>query len=114
MVEKTSLTMEERLVTAFVSMIVAGLTIAVVGIGTFLRSGGSGPELESWGTFFRISGILCAAAGLLGFAVGPERMARHFGFLWGTEKPTTVQVAVLVTVVLGICGYALFGWPRWL
>ena len=105
--------MEERLVTAFVSTVVAALTIAVVGIGTFLRSG-SGPELESWGTFLRVSGMLCAAAGFLGFVVGPGLMARHFGFLWGTEEPTKIQTAAVVTVVLLICAYALFGWPTWL
>ena len=105
--------MEERLVTAFVSTVVAALTITIVGIGTFLRSG-SGPGLESWGTFLRISGMLCAGAGLFGFVVGPERMARHFGFLWGTEEPTRAQTAVLVTVVLLICAYTLFGWPTWL
>ena len=108
MVEKPTLTMEERLVTAFVSTVVAALTVVVVTIGAFLR----GPmDLESWEPFFWIAGFLCVTAGVLGFVVGPERMAHHFGFLWGTEQPTTTQVAVAVTVVLAICGVALFGWP---
>ena len=103
--------MEERLVTGFVSIVVAALTIAIVAVGAFLR----GPmQLESWEHFWRLSGLACAAAGVLGFVVGPERMARHFGFLWGTEQPTTAQTAVTVTVILAICGFALFGWPTWL
>jgi hypothetical protein len=105
------LTIEQRLVTAFVSTVVAGLTIAIVAVGAYLR----GPmNPESGEHFWRLSGFACVAAGVLGFAVGPERMARHFGFLWGTEQPTTIQMVVTLIVVLAICSFALFRWPAWL
>ena len=101
--------MEARLVTAFVSTVVAGLTVAVVAVGAFLR----GPmDVESWENFFYLAGAGCVVAGLLGFVVGPEKMADHFGFLWGTAEPTKIQVAVSVAVILIICTIALFGWPK--
>ncbi len=111
MPSQNALTIEERLVTGGVSAVVAMLTAVVVAVGLFLH----GPaDLEFWTNFLRIAAVCCIVAGLLGFVIGPDNMARHFGFLWGTEEPSKVQVAVLTAGILILCGVVLFGWPSWL
>jgi hypothetical protein len=100
----------ERLSTGFVSFVVVLISVAVVAIATLLR----GPvELGFWEHFLTISAALCVGAAVLGFVVGPVRMAHYFGVLWSASEPNLKQTAVIVAIVLGICAVALFGWPTW-
>jgi hypothetical protein len=112
MTAEAPLRVAERLSTGMVSVVVAVLMAAVVAIAAALRVPAyEGPDF--WEHFLVISGAICLGAGVVGFVAGPVRMAHYFGVLWGTSKPTTTQMAVIVTVVLLICAVALFGWPTW-
>lgn len=91
MKNKENISLSERIMTAFLSVIVMGMTCVVVTFILFVVSGkgAGGPSEvilgESW--YWKLALALCGFAGVLGFVLGGERMSDIFGFIWRTNKP---------------------------
>lgn len=85
----------ERFAVAVVSSIFAALTLflypLVLSFFAGSHGGGGGPGVvDVFAVYYRllfskVGLLLTVAAGVLGFFLGPERMATVFGFLWGTD-----------------------------
>ena len=90
---------------------VAALLVAVVAIAYMLRL--PPPDTGFWQHFLEVSAAICVAIGVIGFLLGPVRMAQHLGFLWGVKTPHPKQRAVVIAVVLALYVVVLFGWPTW-
>lgn len=101
------ITIGERIATAFVSAIAAGLTVAayfVILLAFSSRSYGGPPKTLFDAFFSRFSIGFVVAAFIIGFALGSARMATVFGSLWGTNEeeddPWVDKLKAVVAVVM--------------
>lgn len=102
----TTISLADRVAGAFVSGAAALATCAVVGIAILIRGGPW--EVEFWSRAFHGSALVSAGAAILGFTVGPERMANAFGIVWGTAEPNAWRAALLLAAALAVV--AMFFW----
>jgi len=99
----------DRGATAVLSFVAALGTVACAAF-VLLFYGPS--SVEVWKFFSFVAAGLIVIAPIVGFVVGSERAARGWGVLWGTEDPETWQVAVATSIIVLICGGALYAyWP---
>ena len=115
--EREPITLEERIVTAFVSAITAALTLLAYFVINFALSAKSSSGIPFVSSFFfsRFSAYIVAIATIVGFIVGTERMVKLFSFFWGTHEIWEREwfqklcVIILVAVVVGFVVHLLHG-----
>lgn len=113
------ITIGERIATAFVSAIAAGLTL----LGYFVlllalaSKSYAGPPRALFDLFLsKISLGFIATAFVIGFVLGSTRMATVFGSLWGTneeeDEPWLIKLKVVIVVAIVVFAAAHFtrGW----
>jgi hypothetical protein len=115
--KKSSISLGERVATAFVSMLAATLTLLIVPLVLSFKVGDADLLFEIYSWIFSKTGIaLISAATVTGFFLGAERMVDMFSHAWGThprteedrfanEENRSTKILVLI-VFLGVLGYA--------
>ena len=93
-----SVTLGDRIATAFVSVAAALVTFAA--FAAILLLGGAFLEVPFWSRYLSLVGFLSAGAAILGFALGPKRMANVFGIAWGTVQPSAWQALLFCALAL--------------
>ena len=109
---ETSISLSERVATAFVSIVAAALTLLVLP-WIFATKGSSGEPFTLYGWIFSKYGLaIIASAAAAGFIFGSEKMANAFSFFWGTHPVweegwfqkglVALVVIVIVSVLLNL------------
>ena len=110
------ISLTDRIVAGSLSALL--MAIMALGVPIFLAvlSRGRGLEiLGAFGTFHTRGGAVILVAGLVGAALGSERVIVLFAHLWGTEQPRQPAFTFALWVVLisiGGVSYWLFGMHR--
>ena len=106
-----SISLSERLATAFVSVVAAALTLVILP-WIFAVKGSSGEPFTIYGWIFSKYGLaIIASAAVAGFIFGSEKMANIFSFFWGTHPVWEEDwfrkglVALVVVIIVSLLIY---------
>jgi|SRR5882762_11297297 len=97
-----SITLRERLAVGLVSIVAAGVTVALLWSLVFFAGGIVTIEYAKTTIFWGV--IASLGAGVAGFCLGGERAAHWFGILWGTQEATEKQLGMTLGFIILLCG----------
>lgn len=111
---KNDITIADRVFAGIISALVMGVMAICVPVGLFvLGTRGRGIKmLAIFGTFHIWGTALVIVAGVVGAALGNDRVMALYGHLWGTEEPSRPGLTFALWVALvgiGFCSCLMFG-----